>query len=97
MKKEMTRTGTIDWMPCWKPFTTSFCVFRRPLSQPKTRPGMRKQKKIAGTSTCDQRGPGPCSRSEEHTSELQSPCNLVCRLLLEKKKDKQNDKKTKND
>src|SRR3989454_4478052 len=31
----------------------------------------------------------PPSRSEEHTSELQSPCNLVCRLLLEKKK-KQN-------
>src|SRR2546426_9159845 len=28
----------------------------------------------------------PISRSEEHTSELQSPCNLVCRLLLEKKK-----------
>src|SRR2546426_3197108 len=26
-----------------------------------------------------------CERSEEHTSELQSPCNLVCRLLLEKK------------
>src|SRR2546426_1573503 len=29
------------------------------------------------------------SRSEEHTSELQSPCNLVCRLLLEKKKNEQ--------
>src|SRR5256885_10112677 len=31
---------------------------------------------------------GNCTRhrSEEHTSELQSPCNLVCRLLLEKKK-----------
>src|SRR5256885_7166143 len=28
------------------------------------------------------------ARSEEHTSELQSPCNLVCRLLLEKKKKK---------
>src|SRR5256885_11544061 len=28
----------------------------------------------------------PRKRSEEHTSELQSPCNLVCRLLLEKKK-----------
>src|SRR2546426_12590192 len=28
----------------------------------------------------------PSPRSEEHTSELQSPCNLVCRLLLEKKK-----------
>src|SRR2546426_9215338 len=37
-------------------------------------------------------GPGVTSqtvnRSEEHTSELQSPCNLVCRLLLEKKKKK---------
>src|SRR5256885_8403507 len=30
--------------------------------------------------------PKPQLRSEEHTSELQSPCNLVCRLLLEKKK-----------
>src|SRR5256885_142270 len=29
---------------------------------------------------------GQLDRSEEHTSELQSPCNLVCRLLLEKKK-----------
>src|SRR5256885_15307483 len=30
---------------------------------------------------------GHTGRSEEHTSELQSPCNLVCRLLLEKKKE----------
>src|SRR5256885_12690837 len=30
--------------------------------------------------------PDRSDRSEEHTSELQSPCNLVCRLLLEKKK-----------
>src|SRR5256885_12849101 len=30
-------------------------------------------------------GAGRSCRSEEHTSELQSPCNLVCRLLLEKK------------
>src|SRR5205085_11844558 len=29
----------------------------------------------------------PVARSEEHTSELQSPCNLVCRLLLDKKQD----------
>src|SRR5688500_19248367 len=36
-----------------------------------------------GTSVC--RGEEH-PRSEEHTSELQSPCNLVCRLLLEKKK-----------
>src|SRR5256885_8112287 len=34
-------------------------------------------------------GQGKAGRSEEHTSELQSPCNLVCRLLLEKKKKKQ--------
>src|SRR5205807_8046941 len=33
-----------------------------------------------------QGGGGDEERSEEHTSELQSPCNLVCRLLLEKKK-----------
>src|SRR5256885_3636507 len=32
---------------------------------------------------------GLVARSEEHTSELQSPCNLVCRLLLEKKKSSQ--------
>src|ERR1022692_697624 len=34
--------------------------------------------------------PSP-ARSEEHTSELQSPCNLVCRLLLEKKKQHDDD------
>src|SRR5256885_9437890 len=33
-------------------------------------------------------GQREAGRSEEHTSELQSPCNLVCRLLLEKKKNK---------
>src|SRR5688572_30966801 len=37
----------------------------------------------------------PQSRSEEHTSELQSQSNLVCRLLLEKKKKKKKKKKTK--
>src|SRR5256885_15780638 len=38
--------------------------------------------------TCRAAPPAPAGRwrSEEHTSELQSPCNLVCRLLLEKKK-----------
>src|SRR5260370_10957106 len=35
---------------------------------------------------CRLTGPWPCGRSEEHTSELQSHLNLVCRLLLEKKK-----------
>src|SRR2546426_9234860 len=36
-------------------------------------------------------------RSEEHTSELQSPCNLVCRLLLEKKKKKKKNRKITDD
>src|SRR5258707_10715472 len=48
------------------------------------------------------RGPGPrrsrpCSRSEEHTSELQSRQYLVCRLLLEKKKKKKHVSNTAND
>src|SRR5256885_12708380 len=58
----------------------------------------------AGSHACSERGPprhgaaddsppdpavrGAVRRSEEHMSELQSPCNLVCRLLLEKKKKK---------
>src|SRR5256885_7236642 len=48
--------------------------------------------RLGGSSTrkcspccCNSRRAFP-RRSEEHTSELQSPCNLVCRLLLEKKK-----------
>src|SRR5256885_9523777 len=43
----------------------------------------------SGHCSCDCcLGPARGDRSEEHTSELQSPCNLVCRLLLEKKKQK---------
>src|SRR2546426_9354811 len=40
----------------------------------------------AGEHDTDAREHQQRQRSEEHTSELQSPCNLVCRLLLEKKK-----------
>src|SRR3989454_9267807 len=39
-----------------------------------------------GTMGAEYSGSPANVRSEEHTSELQSPCNLVCRLLLEKKK-----------
>src|SRR5256885_3389881 len=39
-----------------------------------------------GTTSSITSGTAFFFRSEEHTSELQSPCNLVCRLLLEKKK-----------
>src|SRR6266566_3029124 len=49
---------------------------------------------LSGLDGCHRPPPGSSrdraqvlpARSEEHTSELQSPCNLVCRLLLEKKK-----------
>src|SRR5688500_19419670 len=49
------------------------------------RPDVRGQEAAVGREAGGGGGPGPL-RSEEHTSELQSPCNLVCRLLLEKKK-----------
>src|SRR5256885_6486905 len=56
--------------------------------------GTVKQAALQGAACCGteeskkwQAGrPRKVERSEEHTSELQSPCNLVCRLLLEKKK-----------
>src|ERR1039457_7415815 len=48
-----------------------------------------------GTPPKQKHQPATQNRSEEHTSELQSPCNLVCRLLLEKKK-KKHKKSTKN-
>src|SRR6266850_5795784 len=58
-------------------YTTLFRSVRRPAAaaRHRARPGARAE-------TADSRR----ARSEEHTSELQSPCNLVCRLLLEKKK-----------
>src|SRR5256885_12407190 len=60
------------------PYTTLF----------RSRPGRARQPAAAhrrrpASSRTSGRSP---VRSEEHTSELQSPCNLVCRLLLEKKK-----------
>src|SRR5256885_6152804 len=47
---------------------------------------MMKTPRVPATRSAIARPLSPSSRSEEHTSELQSPCNLVCRLLLEKKK-----------
>src|SRR2546426_2521338 len=43
---------------------------------------------VSRAATLQPRQSGQTARSEEHTSELQSPCNLVCRLLLEKKKNR---------
>src|SRR5256885_5559748 len=78
------------------PYTTLFrsqrrpgrCLLRVPL-------GARAQGRLGGVARLHRRpvprgpaGRDQTRRSEEHTSELQSPCKLVCRLLLEKKKKK---------
>src|SRR5256885_11038140 len=65
---------------------------RRPSSRPAS-PSRRLQPPPVRPLVQRRQAPrsGSCARSlrsEEHTSELQSPCNLVCRLLLEKKKKK---------
>src|SRR5256885_3615373 len=63
------------------PYTTLFrsvpVVSERGFSRP--RPGSPRSRQVCRAT------PACRDRSEEHTSELQSPCNLVCRLLLEKK------------
>src|SRR5256885_6240846 len=48
-------------------------------------PGTAHRSRTGGVGNAES-GMRSIKRSEEHTSELQSPCNLVCRLLLEKKK-----------
>src|SRR2546430_6680595 len=51
--------------------------------------GHRRRRCAREAVVCERRGDRGRLRSEEHTSELQSQSNLVCRLLLEKKKNKQ--------
>src|SRR2546426_7162229 len=59
------------------PYTT---LFRSPCTR-RLASTTRRPFLVLGSASASTSG-----RSEEHTSELQSPCNLVCRLLLEKKK-----------
>src|SRR5205807_6176182 len=62
------------------PYTT---LFRSPRARFRPR---RSGPRAASAARNVRAAPARAGRSEEHTSELQSPCNLVCRLLLEKKK-----------
>src|SRR5256885_9019660 len=73
------------------PYTTLF----RSVARPRGDMGQRRRNRDHLSGRADERerralrgrvGRRRVTRSEEHTSELQSPCNLVCRLLLEKKK-----------
>src|SRR3989454_4440981 len=78
------------------PYTTLFrsrlVVRRESLDQPRRLVFVREQPRGASQHVLRDGPEAPRAvevedvRSEEHTSELQSPCNIVCRLLLEKKK-----------
>src|SRR5256885_16121962 len=70
------------------PYTTLFRSRAAPLrgGSRGNRSPARDRRKARGGRGTDASTPRKPPRSEEHTSELQSPCNLVCRLLLEKKK-----------
>src|SRR5256885_8246489 len=71
------------------PYTT---LFRSPCGIAPCADAARGAQAVRGAGLLQYLDTGPVRRgrrvhrSEEHTSELQSPCNLVCRLLLEKKK-----------
>src|SRR5437764_10869224 len=56
-----------------------------PTSAASTTPSATTPRRPATRATCGRHTSWPTTRSEEHTSELQSPMYLVCRLLLEKK------------
>src|SRR5438552_12614681 len=64
------------------PYTT---LFRSPPAEPPSELPARDRRAAGSRRACRVSAPPP-ERSEEHTSELQSPDHLVCRLLLEKKK-----------
>src|SRR2546430_9685018 len=71
------------------PYTTLFrspaiVVLEAPIEDPAALDGVLRARDVA--EVYEDAYPGPRTRSEEHTSELQSQSNLVCRLLLEKKK-----------
>src|SRR2546427_6057249 len=78
------------------PYTTLFRSHRPPARRPPAHPGSRRgpaaprhrdpAQPRGGGDTADGHDCAAQQRSEEHTSELQSQSNLVCRLLLEKKK-----------
>src|SRR5256885_2793994 len=71
-----------DALPICQADKWSPCAWRSHPRCPRLEePSRFRQRRPAGPAT-------GAARSEEHTSELQSPCNLVCRLLLEKKKKK---------
>src|SRR2546426_8847445 len=72
---EISTLSLHDALPIWAHHRAERPNRTEPPHRPRGRGGVRRDAPEGGAV-----------RSEEHTSELQSPCNLVCRLLLEKKK-----------
>src|SRR5438045_7006762 len=80
------------------PYTTLFrsarhhrrCLGRRPRSRPSRARSRRRRDRFLADRAASRQADDGGARSEEHTSELQSLRHLVCRLLLEKKKKKNN-------
>src|SRR2546426_7382543 len=79
------------------PYTTLFRSARPPQPPRRRRDRCRVSSELTNRPRRGARGDRHDGRSEEHTSELQSPCNLVCRLLLEKKKKKKNTRPTRGE
>src|SRR5256885_7085539 len=77
----LQRPTATPWRRATRP-ATPHPIRRALASRPRSQPTRRRPRRPPASRP---RRPVP-PRSEEHTSELQSPCNLVCRLLLEKKK-----------
>src|SRR5256885_8295297 len=74
-----------DALPIWKPYEPGAVVAEAKIVPDDS--GLEPHMDVQVEATFDIGfGVVASARSEEHTSELQSPCNLVCRLLLEKKK-----------
>src|SRR2546426_2943075 len=78
------------------PYTTLFRSGERDADTNRLVPGVDAEAERDSRAGERPGGEGQERRSEEHTSELQSPCNLVCRLLLEKKKTKKNKRNRNN-
>src|SRR5699024_12732462 len=79
--------------PCWRRWSTPLCWWTGGPSPPLARCWMSASKPTRPSFTSWRERPStstPPSRSEEHTSELQSRFDIVCRLLLEKKKNETN-------
>src|SRR5438270_9760169 len=72
-----------DALPIWAPPRAARCRARPCAARAGARPGCDRARAPSAAARSARRT--PCARSEEHTSELQSQSNLVCRLLLEKK------------